>query len=54
MKQTKPNAMPKRIKPPRGRKPALVTRLRSLARELDKVAEWIDGRRRHTLLKRSR
>jgi len=41
--------MPKRIKPPRGRKPALVTRLRSLARELEKVAQWIDGKRRHTL-----
>lgn len=41
--------MPKIIKPPRGRKPALVTQLRSLAKELERVAEWIDGKRRYTL-----
>jgi hypothetical protein len=41
-----------RTKPPRGRKPALVVRLRALARELEQVATWIDGKRRHTLLKR--
>ena len=44
----------KKVRPPRGRKPALVTRLRALSRELDLVAEWIDGRRRHTLTKRKR
>jgi hypothetical protein len=46
--------MPKRIKPPRGRKPALVTRLRSLSFELDRLAEWIDGKRRHTLQHKKR
>jgi hypothetical protein len=35
--------------PPRGRKPAIVTRLRSLAREMDWLADWLDGNRRHTL-----
>lgn len=44
----------KKVRPPRGRKPALVTRLRALARELEDVAEWIDGRRRHTLNQRKR
>lgn len=44
----------RKVKPPRGRKPALVVRLRSLARELERVAEWIDGRRRHTLNRRRR
>lgn len=53
MKHSHPAPM-RKTKPPRGRKPALVTRLRSLAKELERVAEWIDGKRRHTLQRRSR
>lgn len=39
--------------PPRGRKPAIVTRLRSLASDLNWLADWLDGNRRHTLNRKS-
>lgn len=43
-----------RKNPPRGRKPAIVTRLRSLASELNWLADWMDGNRRHTLNPKAR